>query len=83
MGEKNGDNDEGVFHSVCDDCAQKLKLEERLPELLQAIAAHKSQKDAREFIEMLQQDRVSGFASKEFLYLSNVTKSAKETDLFQ
>ncbi len=39
MGEKEGQNKAGVFYSVCDKCALELRLNERLPELLQAIAA--------------------------------------------
>ena len=34
MGEKDGDNGEKVFYSVCDDCYHRLGLEERLPQLL-------------------------------------------------
>jgi N-acetylglucosamine malate deacetylase 2 len=49
----------------------------------QAIAAHRSQKDAREFIEMLKEGRGSGFAQKEYLYLALPRSSRKEIDLFQ
>jgi len=38
MGEKDGGSQEAVFHSVCDECADKMRLDERLPELLWAIA---------------------------------------------
>ncbi len=38
MGEKEGNGKDGVFHSICDECADKMGLEERLPELLWAIA---------------------------------------------
>ena len=37
MGEKSGSDEEGVFHSLCDECADRLKLDERLPELLRAV----------------------------------------------
>ncbi len=39
MGEKYGydNHNGGVFHGVCDECSIKLRLEERLPELLLAI----------------------------------------------
>jgi LmbE family N-acetylglucosaminyl deacetylase len=50
---------------------------------IQAIAAHRSQKDAREFIEMLKEGRESGFAEKEYLYLAIPRSNRKETDLFQ
>jgi len=44
MGEKYGYNDEnGVFHSVCDQCSIKLKLEEKLPALLVLIAKLRTQ----------------------------------------
>ncbi len=39
MGEKRGYKGEnGVFHSVCDKCSARLKLEEKLPALLVLIA---------------------------------------------
>ena len=38
MGEKDDNLRKGVFHSVCDECARQLRLDERLPELLWAIA---------------------------------------------
>ena len=50
---------------------------------IQAIAAHASQQDTREFIEMLKDSRASGFAEKEYLYLASPRVSGKETDLFQ
>jgi len=40
MGEKPIDGDRNaVFHSICDGCADKLNLDERLPEILWGIAA--------------------------------------------
>jgi len=39
MGEKDGDFQEAVFYSICDSCALRLRLDERLPELLWAIAS--------------------------------------------
>jgi N-acetylglucosamine malate deacetylase 2 len=50
---------------------------------IQAIAAHRSQQDAREFIEMLKESRGSGFAQKESLYLAMPRSTGKETNLFQ
>lgn len=38
MGEKDGHDGGGVFHSLCVECAGRLRLDERLPELLWAIA---------------------------------------------
>ena len=37
IGLKEGRYEEGVFDSLCDDCARRLKLDEKLPELLQAL----------------------------------------------
>ena len=37
MGEKDGNNGEKVFYSICDDCYSRLGLDERLPDLLWAI----------------------------------------------
>lgn len=48
MGEKDGSDEGGVFHSVCDECAQRLRLDERLPELLWAIAALREQNSRKE-----------------------------------
>ena len=48
MGEKDGNDEGGVFHSVCDECAQRLRLDERLPELLWAIAALREQNSRKE-----------------------------------
>jgi len=38
MGEKCGNHAGRVFHSICDKCSDVMKVEERLPELLLAIA---------------------------------------------
>ena len=50
---------------------------------IQAVACHRSQQDARQFIQMLRQDKAAVFASKEFLYLASPASRAKESDLFQ
>ena len=48
MGQK-GDGHEGeVFYSVCDECARRSRLDERLPELLWAIAALREQNGGKE-----------------------------------
>ena len=47
MGEKVG-SEGGIFHSVCDECSKKLNLEERLPELLKAIALLRKQSGVKE-----------------------------------
>ena len=38
-----GDNDGEVLHTVCDECYSRLRLDERLPELLWAVAALRKQ----------------------------------------
>ena len=38
MGEKGANHTGEVFHSVCDECSDRFRLEERLPDLLLAIA---------------------------------------------
>ena len=48
MGEKDGHNEEGVFHSLCDECARRLRLDERLPELLLAVASLRKQNNRKE-----------------------------------
>jgi LmbE family N-acetylglucosaminyl deacetylase len=58
-------------------------ISDYLDSKIQAIAAHRSQQDAREFIKMLEDSRESGFAEKEYLYLDIPGSATKETDLFQ
>ncbi|MDZ4230639.1 MAG: PIG-L deacetylase family protein [Dehalococcoidales bacterium] len=50
---------------------------------IQAIAAHRSQQDSQDFIEMLRQNRQAGFAIKEHLYRAVPAPTGKESDLFQ
>lgn len=49
---------------------------------IKAIAAHRSQPDAVEFVRMLESNRDSGLAAAEYLYLANPRADGKETDLF-
>ena len=39
MGEKDSNNGEKVFYSICDDCYSRLGLEERMPGLILDIVA--------------------------------------------
>ncbi len=48
MGEKDSNDEDSVFHSVCDVCAVRLRLDERLPELLWALAALRRQNGSKE-----------------------------------
>jgi len=46
MGQKGDNHADKVFHSVCDDCASRLRLDERLFELLWAIVDLRKQNSA-------------------------------------
>ena len=48
MDEKDDNRQEGVFHSLCDECARRLRLDEKLPELLWAIAALRQKNGGQE-----------------------------------
>jgi len=48
MDEKDDNRQEGVFHSLCDECACRLRLDEKLPELLWAIAALRQKNGGQE-----------------------------------
>lgn len=51
MGE-NGANHAGeVFHSVCDECSDRLGLKERLPELLSAIIDLRKQNGNKGYLQ--------------------------------
>ena len=54
MGKKEDTNEPGVFHSVCDECACRFGLENRLPELLWAIAALRKQNGYKELKSRIQ-----------------------------
>ena len=48
MGKKYDNHQAGIFYSVCDECGHRLRLGERLPDLLFAIAALRRQNDSIE-----------------------------------
>ncbi len=50
---------------------------------IRAIAAHRSQRDAQEFIAMLRGRAAETFARNEFFYLASARPAGKESDLFQ
>ena len=60
MGETDGNHENGVFRSVCDEC--RLRLDERLPDLLQAIATLRQQISSKKQNQTL---RVLSSAQKE------------------
>jgi N-acetylglucosamine malate deacetylase 2 len=49
---------------------------------IDAIAAHRTQADAREFVKMLRQGQNASFMAVEFFYLASPRRTQKETDLF-
>jgi hypothetical protein len=53
MGEKNSNYMGEIFHSVCDECSDRLRLKERLPELLLAIVALRKQNGNKEHYQAL------------------------------
>ena len=73
----------GVATRPDDEVTTTIDISDYLDMKIQAVAAHRSQRDVREFIEMLQKNRESPFACKEFFYLANLGICGKETDLFQ
>jgi bacillithiol biosynthesis deacetylase BshB2 len=75
-------DDFGVATRPDEEVTISVDISDYLDSKIQAIAAHRSQQDAREFIEMLKERRDSGFAEKEYLYLAMPRSSVKETDLF-
>ena len=48
MGEKGSNHTGEVFHSVCDACSDKYRVEERLPELLLAIVELRKRNGSKE-----------------------------------
>lgn len=60
-----------------------IDISDYLDVKIRAIEAHRSQQDAREFVEMLKQNRQAGYAAREFFFLARPRASRKETDLYQ
>ncbi len=76
-------DDFGVATRPDEEVTISCDISEFLDFKIQAIAAHRSQNDAREFVEMLKEGRGSGFGQKEYLYLAIPRSHRKETDLFE
>jgi len=53
MGEKDGDHMGEIFHGVCDECSDRLRLNESLPELLLDIVALRKQNGSSEHYQTL------------------------------
>ncbi len=54
MGEKGSNHAGRVFHSVCDECSDRLRLEERLPELLLAIIGLRKQNGNKGYLQQVE-----------------------------
>ena len=76
-------DDFGVATRPDEEVTISIDISNYLDSKIQAIATHRSQQDARDFVKMLKDLRESGFAEKEHLYLAIPRSSVKETDLFQ
>jgi LmbE family N-acetylglucosaminyl deacetylase len=76
-------DDFGVTTRPDEEVTISIDISKYLNAKIKAIAAHRSQQDARDFIKILEDSRTSGFAAKEYLYLAIPRSSTKETDLFQ
>ncbi|MBI4268018.1 MAG: PIG-L family deacetylase [Chloroflexi bacterium] len=59
-----------------------IDISEYLDVKIQAVAAHKSQPDAIEFVEMLKQSKDSGLPTREFFHLVNPRDIPQEDTLF-
>lgn len=53
MGVKDGNDQAGVFHSLCLDCAYRLRLDKKLPEFISSIAFLRKQNGYRELNQEL------------------------------
>jgi bacillithiol biosynthesis deacetylase BshB2 len=76
-------DDFGVATRPDEQVTISIDISNFLDSKIQAIAAHASQQDAREFVKMLKDSSISGFAEKEYLYLAVPRSAIKEIDLFQ
>jgi LmbE family N-acetylglucosaminyl deacetylase len=78
------DGDAGdVFTRPDDEVTTEIDITGLVDLKLRALAAHRSQQDAADFIEMLKQSGDSPFTLHEYLYLASGPAPRKETDLFQ
>ncbi len=74
MGQKEGQGEGGIFYSICDGCARRLRLDERLPELLQAVADLRKQNTEK-------QNQTPSFLTDPRLNLLENIKEIIETDI--
>lgn len=49
MGATDGNHTGETFHSICDECSHRLRVDERLPELLLAIVTLRKQNGNKEY----------------------------------
>jgi LmbE family N-acetylglucosaminyl deacetylase len=66
-----------------DEVTTEIDISDLVDLKIRAIAAHRSQQDAWEFVEMLKRGREAPFARREYLFLASDPARRKETDLLQ
>lgn len=77
-----GDEESGIITRPDDEVTTTIDINGLQKKKLEALACHRSQQDARDFIEMLEEAGESEFA-EEYLYLAYPRVSDKETDVFE
>jgi LmbE family N-acetylglucosaminyl deacetylase len=63
-----------MFKALC----MFIDISDYLAVKIRAVAAHRSQQDAREFVEMLQQDKDSGTMAMKYFYQAKPGSTQKE-----
>jgi LmbE family N-acetylglucosaminyl deacetylase len=74
---------EGLFTRPDSEVTTEIDITGYFDLKVRAIAAHRSQQDAADFVGMLKQVGDSPFLRREYLYLASGRVTRKETDLFQ
>lgn len=72
----------GVATRPDDQVTTTIDISDYLDVKIRAIEAHRSQQDARDFVEMLKENKDSGFATMECFYQAEPGSGQKETELF-
>ena len=75
--------DDGLFTRPDSEVTTEIDITGYFDLKLRAIAAHRSQQDAADFIEIMNEERDSPFARREYFYLASGPVTRKETDLFE
>ena len=53
MGETGSNHTNEVFHSICDDCSDRLGVEEKLPKILLAIGELRRKNGSKEYHQLV------------------------------